>query len=257
LGVERLDLYLRYDQPLTQEELQRFKTLLKRRADREPVAYITGVKECWGIEFKVTPDVLIPRPETEFLIEKALNLIPEPSGSVSYSPMRILDIGTGSGTIIVSLAVNRPGHLYFASDISLQAVRVADSNAIDNGLDGKIQFFAGELFAPINTENEKFDLILSNPPYIADSELYSLEPEVCKYEPVHALDGGKDGLEIIKRIIDSAPGFLNHGGFLLLEIGYDQQKRVSNIIKESGSFSEVSFVTDYAGYERVVMMRKI
>ena len=253
LGINRIDLYLRFDQPLSPLELGEFKTLIRRRVNREPVAYIIGSREFWGINFDVTPDVLIPRPETEFLVEEALKKIPTNPSSLNH----IFDIGTGSGAIIVSLAVNRPGHYFFASDISEKAVTIAVENARKNGLNDKIDFFVGELFSALHENSEKFDMILSNPPYIAGSQIAGLDPEVSKFEPLPALDGGADGLDIIRKIIQSAPGFLKQNGILMLEIGYDQQKRVDQIIKECGDYSGIEFIQDYAGHDRVVVMRKI
>jgi len=253
LDVNRIDLYLRFDQPLSALELGEFKKLIRRRVNREPVAYITGSQEFFGINFEVTPDVLIPRPETEFLVEEALKKIPDNHLSLNH----IIDIGTGSGAIIVSLATNRPGHHYFASDKAEIAVTIAAKNAKKNGLKDKISFFAGDLFSPLREKNEQFDMILSNPPYIEQTQIAALEPEVRQFEPVAALDGGGDGLAIVRQIILSASGFLKQNGILMLEIGYDQRERVERIITESGNYSGIEFIKDYSGHDRVVVMRKI
>ena len=204
LDVNRIDLYLRFDQPLSASELGNFKALIMRRVNREPVAYIIGCREFYGINFDVTPDVLIPRPETEFLVEEALKKIPD-----NHLPLKqILDVGTGSGAIIVSLAANRPGHNYFASDKSEIAVTIAAKNAKKNGLKDKISFFVGDLFSPFHENNGQFDMILSNPPYIAQTQIATLEPEVSQFEPLAALDGGVDGLAIVRQIIMSASGWI-------------------------------------------------
>ncbi len=253
LDVKRIDLYLRFDQPLSVHELGEFKKLIRRRVGREPVAYITGHREFFGINFDVTPEVLIPRPETEFLIEEALKKIPDNSISLK----QIFDIGTGSGAIIVSLAANRPGHYYFASDKSETAVTIASKNATKNGLKDKIRFFVGDLFSPLHENSGQFDMILSNPPYIEQAQIAALEPEVSQFEPVSALDGGVDGLAIIRLIIQSASGFLKQNGVLMIEIGYDQRENVERIVRESGNYFGIEFIKDYAGYDRVVVMRKI
>lgn len=252
LHAKRIDLYTRFDQPLTKDELAVFKALIRRRVCREPVAYITGNREFFGIDFDVSPDVLIPRPETEFLVEAALARIPQ-AGSI---PWRVLELGAGSGAVIISLAVNRPGHDYVASDISLKALHAAAGNAYKNRVHGKILFFAGDLFAPLNPSFGAFDLIVSNPPYIACNQLTGLEPEVRDFEPSLALDGGADGLGIIRKIIEAAPLYLNHRATLILEIGFDQKERFSQIVNDDGRYSLPEFVKDYGGHHRVAIMHK-
>ncbi|MFZ2633271.1 MAG: peptide chain release factor N(5)-glutamine methyltransferase [Desulfosalsimonadaceae bacterium] len=253
LNVERIDLYTRFDQPLTKDELAVFKALIKRRILREPVAYITGNREFFGIDFDVSPDVLIPRPETEFLVETALARIPQ---TVSI-PLRILELGAGSGAVIVALAANRPGHDYVASDISVNALKTAARNAEKNGVDGKILFFAGDLLAPLCPSARSFDLIVSNPPYIAGNQLTGLEPEVRDFEPTLALDGGADGMDIIRKIIDTAPLYLAQGGALMLEIGFDQKDVVEQTVTRDGRYSSPEFIKDYGGHHRVAFMHKM
>jgi release factor glutamine methyltransferase len=252
LDANRIDLYTRFDQPLTKDELATFKTLIKRRIHREPVAYITGNREFFGIDFDVSPDVLIPRPETEFLVEAALERIPK---AVS-TPLRILEVGAGSGAVIVSLAVNRPGHDYMASDISVNALKAASGNAQKNRVYGKIHFLAGDLFAPLSPSAYSFDLIVSNPPYIAGNHLTGLEPEVRDFEPILALDGGADGMEIIRKIIGTAPSYLNQHATLMLEIGFDQKDFVEQIIINDGRYSPPEFIKDYSGHYRVAVTHK-
>ncbi|MDL1962833.1 MAG: peptide chain release factor N(5)-glutamine methyltransferase, partial [Deltaproteobacteria bacterium] len=192
LSLKRIDLYLRYDQPLTGDELLLFKTYIKRRINREPVAYIVGAREFWSMKLAVTKDVLIPRPETECLVESALSF----SESGSW-PNRILELGTGSGAIILALASEKPGYIYFASDSSVEAVNLAFMNAKFHHLDGKINFFAGDWLKPVKNTGQLFDMIISNPPYIRTLSMSELQPEIYKYEPLTALDGGKDGLDSI------------------------------------------------------------
>lgn len=250
LGLERIDLYARFDQPLSDEELSFLKSLIRRRINREPVAYITGRKEFMGIDLAVTPDVLIPRPETEFLAGAALDVLPDAAVS---APRRVLDIGTGSGAVIIALAHHRPGHCYFAIDISEAALEIARANAAAIGSDN-ISFFAGDLFAPLGEDQEKFDLVVSNPPYIPSASIPELAPEISRYEPVAALDGGPDGLAVIRRIVALAPSYLNPDGRLMMEIGYDQAGAVSRLAAETECFSDVLFVRDYVGHERIAVM---
>jgi release factor glutamine methyltransferase len=252
LGVDRIDLYLAFDKPLHVDELTLLKSLIKRRINREPVAYITGKKEFFGLEYDVSSDVLIPRPETEFLVEEALKFIPQNAISL---PMNILDMGTGSGAVIISLAKNRPGHHFFASDISLTALTIAGANAKKHGIQG-ISFFAGNWFAPIAHNRETFDLIVSNPPYIPVIEIDRLAPEIVQYEPVLALDGGDDGMQALKILIEGAPLYLNPGGMMFLEIGHDQRDQLSHEINKFHNLMLDKFIRDYGGYDRVAVIRK-
>lgn len=256
LKIKRIDLYLKYDQPLTREELDHFKRLIKRRIKHEPVAYITGMRGFWSLDLCVSDKCLIPRPETEVLVETALGLLPEaPLGDSAGHPLRILELGTGSGAIAIALAVERPGHIFFASDQCMDALLLAQKNAQNHQQADNICFFAGDWAAPLKTGN-RFDMIISNPPYIPTHVIPSLQPEISRYEPICALDGGKDGLSCIKRIIDSAYGHLNPGGALLLEIGYDQKTGVEKIARERGGYKDVVFIKDYGGKDRVAVMRR-
>ena len=251
LGLKRIDLYLRYDQPLTIDELLLFKTYIKRRINREPVAYIVGTREFWSMDLSVTKDVLIPRPETECLVESALSL-PE----LGPGPKRILELGTGSGAITLALASERPEYIYFASDSSVEAVKLAFMNAKLHHLDGKINFFAGDWLEPLKNTGQLFDMIISNPPYIRTLSIPELQPEIYRYEPLRALDGGKAGLNPIKKIIFEAHAFLVQKGILLLEIGHDQKDQIKKIIDDCGNYENVVFKKDYSGYDRMVCIRK-
>jgi release factor glutamine methyltransferase len=246
LNLKRIDLYIRYDQPMTADELACFKALIKRRAAGEPVAYIVGEKEFWSLSFCVTPDVLIPRPETEILVETTLSIIPkEPC-------QKIAELGTGSGAIIISLASERPGHDFFASDYSTRALNIAIKNANTHGSD--IRFFAGDWFSALHP-NARFNLIVSNPPYIPTSDIDMLQPEIRKFEPKLALDGGNDGLDAIRHILDTAKPHLVPGGSLMLEIGYDQKDRIFAIAEQFG-YEELRCIRDYAGLDRVVWLKR-
>lgn len=254
LGLKRIDLYLRYDQPLSRQELSIFKTLIKRRIKREPVAYITGNKEFWSMDLDVTKDVLIPRPDTESLVEQALTYVP---GKNSNTIWKILDLGTGSGAIILSMATQRPQHRYFASDRSEKALGIAVGNAKKHYLSDTILFFAGDWFNPIKNNIHDFDMILSNPPYIPNQVIADLEPEIALYEPRIALDGGKDGLDCLRLIINQAPSFLKPAGFLILELGYDQKQKVSEIVNNCSKYDSIRIVKDYGGNDRVAIMKTI
>ncbi len=252
LEIHRIDLYLRFDQPLTRNELAVFKGLIKRRLNREPVAYITGTREFWGMDFTVTPDVLIPRPETEFLIEESLKLIPLDTSTRRY---QVIDVGTGSGAVAVALAANRPGHFYIASDISKKAIVVASQNANQNSVSKDIFFFVGTLFEALSPDVLTFDLIVSNPPYIPTSQIAGLAPEVGKHEPLSALDGGLEGIDVISKIVKDAPLYLKKNGILMLEIGYDQKERMEQLVADDGRYTALNFIRDYSGHDRVVQMR--
>lgn len=252
LNLQRVDLYLRYDQPLSTDERNRFKTLIKRRTSREPVAYIVGSRGFWTIDLAVTPDVLIPRPETEGVVEAALSLLPETTG-----PARtVLDIGTGSGAIILSLASERRLHRFFASDRSRAAIGLARNNAVRCGLDGRVLFFAADWFAPLKQGPALFDMIVSNPPYIRSGDIPGLQPEIG-FEPIEALDGGADGLDAIRCIVAQSPKYLKPGGHLLLEIGHDQKADLRQIIDRCGAYGDVLFAKDYSGRDRVVKMTRL
>jgi release factor glutamine methyltransferase len=257
LKLKRIDLYLRYDQPLYINELSKFKVLIKRRVEREPVAYIVGVKEFWSMDFAVTKDVLIPRPETECLVEAALTLLPQDNASDrNLSPKSILELGTGSGAVILAIASMRPKPVYFASDRSVKAIRLARQNSKRHGLDIAVIFFCGDWFTPLNRQKKRFDMIISNPPYIPTQLIGRLMPEIYKYEPISALDGDKNGLFCLRHIINTAHEYLNPEGSLLLEIGHDQKNDVQSLIDQCGSYEQVVFTKDYGGYDRVVRMKK-
>ena len=253
LNARRIDLYLRYDQPLIPAELEHFKALIKRRLNREPVAYILEGKEFWSMDLRVTKDVLIPRPETECLVEKTLELLALDSTPASKI---ILELGTGSGAIILALASENPRHSYWATDISLNAIRVARQNARQHGLDGKVHFINADWFAPLSSKAGGFDLIVSNPPYIKSDDLIRLQPEIKVYEPLLALDGAADGLRCLRQIIQSAYLFLKPGGRVILEIGHDQKAPLEQMIAECGQYEGIHFYQDYSGYDRILQMNK-
>lgn len=250
LACERIDLYLNHDQPLQAEELSRFKKLIQRRCRREPVAYIRGIKEFWSLEFIVTPDVLIPRPETEGLVEAALRHCCE------RDSIDVLELGTGSGIISVSLAHERPRWRFWALDISEKAITIARLNARKHASADRIAFMVGHWFEAIGGHKKSFDLIVSNPPYIARDVLPTLEPDVHDYEPSQSLNGGPEGLDCIAHIINTASGYMKPGGRLLIEIGYDQGEAAQELGRACGAYDHINVDKDFSGHDRLVRLRK-
>ncbi len=254
LRFKRIDLYLRYDQPLSAGELAAFKELVRRRLRHEPVAYITGQKEFWSLNFAVSPAVLIPRPDTECLVEAALAFLPKAEASNSK---RILELGTGSGAIIAVLALERPGHVFFALEKSRAAIGQAQANCIALGVGDTIHLFCSDWFAALKQSMRPFDLILSNPPYIARGDISSLSPEITDFEPRLALDGDLDGLSALRQIIYSAPQWLKPGGKLLLEIGFDQGPAVEEIARQCREYDQTACLKDYGGRDRVMSLTRV
>jgi len=256
LNLKRIDLYLRYDQPLIDSELSGFKSLIKRRINREPVAYIIGKKDFWSLDLEVNPNVLIPRPDTETLVEAALSCL-EPADPLLNPAGLVLELGTGSGAIVLALASERPAYRYVATDISLSALQVARKNARRHQLDAAVQFVAGNWLDPFSPNKPVFDMIVSNPPYIPSGDISGLQPEVSRFEPLLALDGRSDGLHAIRQIIFSAHPRLKPQGVLLLEMGFNQKEAVIELIQQSGYYHPFQIIKDYAGHDRVVVMYKL
>lgn len=245
LDVSRAWMIANAEATLAPALSERFFALLQRRLDGEPVAYILGRREFYGLEFKVAPGVLIPRPDTETLVETALQRIPAPS------PLRVLDLGTGSGAIAIAIAVHRPQAQVVAVDASPAALDIARTNAAALGA-ANLQLLQSDWFSAL--EQQCFEIIVSNPPYIAAADPHLIQGDL-RFEPSTALASGVDGLDDIRRIVATAPAHLTAGGWLLLEHGYDQSGRVAELLKGEG-FAEVGHATDLAGIERVTFGRK-
>ena len=244
-GCPRIQLYTNYDQPLTDDQRATMRDLVKRRAAAEPVAYLVGHREFFGLDFRVTKDVLVPRPDTETLIVEALE------GLKPFTQPRVLDVGTGSGCIAITLAVHCPQAIVTAVDLSKPALTIAQENAAKHNVADRIRFLCGDLFAPL-TDTEPFDLIASNPPYIASAEIETLAPDVRLHEPRTALDGGHDGLDIIRRLITEAPRHLLPKGKLLIEISDEQAEAVTQLLAANGSYDDIAVLKDLAKQPRVV-----
>jgi len=244
LKRDQLYLYLHYDQPLEAEELAGYKALLQRRAAGEPAAYILGRKSFWTLELEVGPGVLIPRPETETLVEAALAVLPPDSGAEA------VELGAGSGAVVLALASERPGLKLAATE--LKDPGPARENARRLGLEGRIEFLAGDLFEPL--AGRRFDLVLMNPPYVSQGEYQALSPEIRDFEPAEALLAGPDGLEVIRRLVAGAPEHLKVGGWLMFEIGASQGRACLELLR-GGPFVEAEIKPDLAGRDRVALAR--
>ena len=243
-GLDRVGLYMNFDRPLNDQELATFRGMVSRRARREPLQHILGTQEFYGMDFEVSADVLIPRYDTEILVNEALTRMPEATS--------VLDIGTGSGCIAIALARNLPKAKVTAVDISAAALAVAERNAVRNCV--KIRFLLGSLLEPVS--GQSFDLIVSNPPYIPTADIDKLEPEVRSGDPYGALDGGPDGLDFYRRLIPAASESLTPDGWLLVELGMGQAADVAAIFKNTGSYESPVTINDNAQIERVVGAKK-
>lgn len=244
LGLDRLALYLNFDKPLNNQEVEQYRNLIGRRGQRIPVAYLTGEREFYSLPLQVTPAVLIPRPETELVVDKVLELI-EPD-----EPVQILDLGTGSGAIALALACQDPNISVTGVDLSKEALAVAKDNALRLEVDNQVNFVQSDLFQNVQG---KYGVICSNPPYIPQAQLASLAPELG-VEPAMALDGGGDGLDFYRRILNQAPSYLEEPGFVVLEIGWDQAPAVQALGEKEG-FQWLETVVDYGGMDRVVVFQ--
>ncbi|MEW6675329.1 MAG: peptide chain release factor N(5)-glutamine methyltransferase [Nitrospirota bacterium] len=271
-GIDRTALY-RDNPQISEEELTKIDGFLKRRSKREPLQYIVGYTEFYGLKIKVGSGVLIPRPETELLVEEAIKTVksfklkvesedkdsslvtPRPRSAKRggrHLSLIILDLCTGSGCLALALAREFPDAHIYGTDTSEIAIEYAKENAEINGIKN-VTFVRGNLFEPI--EEEEFDLIVSNPPYIKRDDIKDLQPEIRDWEPVEALNGGADGLDFYRTIIPAAHRYLKEGGCIILELGFKQAGLVSRIADDAG-FKDISLIKDYAGIERIIKVRR-
>ena len=250
LGKERIYLYVHFDEPLEKEELAAFRKAVAERARRVPTAYITGRREFMGLDFAVSRATLIPRPDTEILVEAAIERLGRLAENGRTS-LRFADIGTGTGAIALSvLKYVSEDVAADAVDISGAALAVARENAERLGLSARVHFYEGDLLAPLS--HAAYDAILSNPPYIPDADVERLAPEVRSYEPMTALKGGADGMDFYARLVEAAPQHLLAGGFLAVEAGSGQAQKIRALAKEP--WGDVEILPDLAGIERVVVL---
>ena len=262
LGVDTVGIFLAAEDRVENDNLLLFEGLLNRRLNREPLAYILGKKEFWSLEFSVTKDVLIPRPETEFLVETVLQVLQNRSTGPDTA-VKILDLGTGSGVIAIVLALEMEDARILAIDYSVAALQVACNNASRHGVSGRVQFLNSDWFAAIR-DGEMFDLVVSNPPYVAreildkpsGSSPATLQPEVVGHEPLIALDGGMEGLQSIYQISERLLSFLKPGGWFFMEIGADQGEKVMDHFNSIAEFDSITVYEDYAGLPRVFQARR-
>lgn len=251
LGCERIQLYTRYEETPDEATRDRFRLAVREAADGKPIAYIVGHREFFSLRFAVTPDVLVPRPETEVLVERTLAVLRR--GDWGAEGPRVLDIGTGSGCVIAALACNFPTLRGFASDVSGTALAVARQNADTLNLADRIEFREADLFTGW-TDAAPFDVIVSNPPYIGERERNELPANVRDHEPAVALFAGADGLDLYRRFVNEAAAALSPGGHLLLEVGFRQANAVADLLKQAG-WRDITRCKDHLQHERVVHAR--
>ena len=253
LNRERIQLYIDFERLVTADELSAFRELVRRRAAREPVAYLTGYRDFWSLKIAVGKGVLIPRPETELLVEESVKIFKPISGDSLQ--ITILEPGTGSGALSIALAQELKQCIIYATDISPAAIKIAQRNSRAHGCAGRIHFIRCDSLASLR-QKRVFDLIVSNPPYIRSADMAGLEPEIREHEPVEALDGGPDGFSFYRQWIPQMPVLLKSNGWAVLEMGAGQSAAVAQLIQNTGAFADVQTVKDYAGHERIIRARK-
>lgn len=248
-GCQRIELYTAFDEPASEEVRAAYRELVRRRAEGTPVAYVVGRREFYSHTFRVTPDVLIPRPETEFIVVTLLDLAKRVEGE---RPISIADVGTGSGILAICAALHIPGCQVTATDIDMAALEIARHNTAQHGVGDRVELLQGDLLAPIAAE-AGFDFIVSNPPYVSQAEWESLATEVRDHEPVTALVAGPTGMEVIERLAPQAAQHLRPGGWLLLEVSPMIEEHVRELLVNDGRFEVGTTVKDLAQLPRVVL----
>ena len=247
LQKSRLQLYLSFEMPVFPDHLSVFRQLVQRRKEHTPVSYWTNHREFMSIDFYVDSRVLIPRPETEILVEYVLDR------TSTHGPISLVDIGTGSGAIAVSLAFNRPEWYIVATDISIDALAVAETNATRHQTE--IEFRSGDMLSTLESVDDKFDWIVSNPPYISSQDYKILPPDVRNFEPKLALASPPDGLQLIRILIESAPNYLKPNGRLAIEIGKGQRLDVEDFVHRSKKYQKIDFIPDLSGVARILVVQ--
>ena len=253
LGMKRIELYARADTPISKQQIQHLDELTKRAGQHEPIAYLTGKTEFYSLALNVTRDCMIPRPETELLVERAIEFLRTSSGT-----QWVCDLCTGSGCIAVAIAKNCPAARIIATDISADAIKVAAQNVKAYQLDEQVKLVSGDMFEAVKviSGGQQFDLIVCNPPYVSAAEYEALPKNVRDYEPKSALFAGSDGLDICRRIITEAGDFLKPEGALMLEIGYAQGPAVTELLQQAGAFSEIKIQKDLRHNDRLAIARR-
>lgn len=247
-GCQRIDLYTTYDEFASDKTLVTYRELVRRRAIGTPVAYLVGQREFYSREFRVTPDVLIPRPETEFVLVALLDLVKQ----LGEQTIELVDVGTGSGILAICAALHIPDCRVVAIDISQEAIRVAESNAVSHQVEKHVQFLKGDLLTPLQS-GRVFDFIVSNPPYVTEVEWESLAINVREHEPRNALVAGEQGTEVIDRLIEQSTTHLKQGGWLVVEISPMLVEQVDELFADRPEFGPTRIAKDLAGHPRVIM----
>ena len=255
VGLTRIELYTQFDKPVPPDQLEKLRDLVKRAGQNEPIAYLVGRAEFYSLQINVTPDCMVPRPETELLVERAVEFLRDRRTGTQY----VCDLCTGSGCIAVAIAENFSDARIIATDICDAALAVAAGNVKKHQLSDRINLLCGDLFDPVisGLDVNEFDLILSNPPYVSTAEYEKLDKNVKDYEPKKALFAGADGLDVYSRIIEKAGNFLKPDGALMLEIGYAQGQAVKELLEQTEEFSEIKIEKDFHNNDRIVTAQKI
>lgn len=254
LNVDKIYIYTQKDRQVNEENVDNFLRLVDKRKSGYPLQYIIRKQEFMGLDFFVKEGVLVPRPDTEILVETVINIV-EKGQFKDKDELKIVDIGAGSGAITLSLAHYIKNAFVYSVDISEEALKVAKKNCDNMNLQDRVKFLQGDLLNPLKEYNllKNIDIIVSNPPYIPSKDIEDLQTEVSKYEPRLALDGGEDGLKYYRRIIEQSTDYLVDGGLLAFEIGYDQGKEVSELLRQNKNFEDIRVIKDLAGHDRVVV----